>query len=69
MRDDEINEDLEDFASDDLTSALERLDAGFEDFVVPDEPSSPLSRKEIDDLVEQVIAEELARLNGAKSTR
>jgi hypothetical protein len=68
MRDDEINEDVEGFASNDLTTALERLDA-FEDLVAPDEPSSPLNRKEIDDLVEQVIGEELARLNGAKSTR
>jgi hypothetical protein len=61
------DEDAEGFPPDDPTSMLERLDAGIEDLGVPDEqpPSgAPLSRKEIDEVVEQVLAEELARLGG-----
>jgi hypothetical protein len=69
MRDDRSDEDLEGFPADDPTSTLERLDAGFEDLDVPDEPSpsgSPLSQRQIDDLVDQVLGEELARLPGTK---
>ena len=71
MREDGSDEDLEDLSPEDPASPLERLDAGFEDLGVPDEhPSpgagSPLSRREIDELVDQVLTEELARLGGPK---
>ena len=66
MRDDGIDEDLEDLPpSPAPASTPERLDAG-----VPDEPpppGSPLSRRQLDELVDKVVTEELARLNGAKS--
>ena len=65
MRDDEIDEDLEYFPPDDPTSALERLDAGLEDLDGGEKPSS-LSRRQIDDLVNQVISEELERLKTTK---
>jgi hypothetical protein len=70
MRNDEIDEAAEDLSSDDPTSLLERLDAGFDedlgaehDQPVSDPPRSP---REIDDFVDQVLTEELARLNGTK---
>jgi hypothetical protein len=47
---------------------LERLESA-EDFGAPDEapPSNPaLSRREVDDLVDQILDEELDRLNGRK---
>jgi len=67
MRDDGNDEDAEGFPPDDPTAMLERLDAGLEDLGAPDEqpPSgAPLSKREIDELVEQVLTEELARLSG-----
>jgi hypothetical protein len=71
MRKDGSGEHLEeDLPPDDPPSKLERLDAGFEDLGAPDEnppSSSPLSSREIDDLVDQVVTEELARLGGSKS--
>lgn len=67
MRDEETSEEPEDLPSNDPTSALERLDGGFEDFGVADDPSAPLSPGEIDELVDQAVAEELARLNGTRS--
>jgi len=70
MRDDGNDEDGEGFPADDPTAMLERLDAGIEDLGAPDEqpPSgAPLSRREIEDLVEQVLTEELARLSGKNS--
>jgi len=70
MRDDGNDEDGEGFLADDPTAMLERLDAGIEDLGAPDEqpPSgAPLSRREIEDLVEQVLTEELARLSGKNS--
>ena len=67
MRDEKTGEDPEDAPSSDPTSVLERLDADFEDLVIPDEPSAPLSRRDIDELVDQVIAEELARFIGTTS--
>ena len=63
MSDEESSERPEDFPSDDPTSALDRLDADVEDLVIPDESSKALSRREIDEFVEQVIGEELARLS------
>jgi len=70
MRDDGNDENGEGFPADDPTAMLERLDAGIEDLGAPDEqpPSgAPLSRREIEDLVEQVLTEELARLSGKNS--
>ena len=72
MREDGSDEDLEDLPPEDPASPLERLDPGFEDLGAPDEhPSpgsgSPLSRREIDELVDRVLAEELARLGSTKS--
>jgi hypothetical protein len=67
MRDEKTGEDPEDAPSSDPTSVLERLDADFEDLVNPDEPNPPLDRREIGELVDQAIAEELTRLDGARS--
>lgn len=64
MRDDEIDEDREYFPPDDPTAALERLDAGFED--VGDEQPSPLTRRQIEVLIDQVITDELERLEHRK---
>ncbi|HEV8582837.1 MAG TPA: hypothetical protein VGX68_27545 [Thermoanaerobaculia bacterium] len=66
MSDEESSEDPGDFPPNDPTSALDRLDADIEDLAIPDESSTPLSQREIDELLEQVIAEELARLNGTR---
>jgi hypothetical protein len=64
MRDDDI-EELE-IPPDDATSFLDRLDSDLDDLGAGDHPPTgpPLSRKEIDDLVEQVLDEEVARLKG-----
>lgn len=64
MRDEDI-EELE-IPPDDATSFLDRLDSDLDDLGAGDHPPTgpPLSRKEIDDLVEQVLDEEVARLNG-----
>ena len=69
MRDDRSDEDAEPSA-DDPASMLEGLDEGFENLDPLDEhpPSaSPLSRREIDELVNQVLNEALSRLDGEKS--
>jgi len=69
MRDHESDEDPEELSPDDPLAMLERLDAALEDHAVPDEPlpsPPPLSWREIDELIEQVLSEELGRLNGAK---
>jgi hypothetical protein len=64
MRDEDI-EELE-IPPDDATSFLDRLDSDLDDLGAGDHPPTgpPLSRKEIDELVEQVLDEEVARLNG-----
>jgi hypothetical protein len=64
MRDEDI-EELE-IPPDDATSFLDRLDSDLDDLGAGDHPPTgpPLSRKEIDDLVEQVLDEEVARLKG-----
>jgi hypothetical protein len=64
MRDEDI-EELE-IPPDDATSFLDRLDSDLDDLGTADHPPTgpPLSRKEIDDLVDQVLDEEVARLNG-----
>lgn len=68
MRDDEVDDTLEIPPDDPTTAMLERLESA-EDFGAPDEapPSNPaLSRREVDDLVDQILDEELDRLNGRK---
>jgi hypothetical protein len=67
MTDDEIDEDREHFPPDDPTSALEQLDAGFEDAGPGGEPPAPLDRLQIDELIDQVISEELERLEQRKA--
>ncbi len=64
MRDEDIEE--LDIPPDDATSFLDRLDSDLDDLGAGDHPPTgpALSRKEIDDLVEQVLDEEVARLNG-----
>jgi hypothetical protein len=64
MRDEDI-EELE-IPPDDATSFLDRLDSDLDDLGAGDHPPTgpPLSRKEIDDLVDQVLDEEVARLKG-----
>ena len=61
MRDDEI-EEIE--IPDDPTAFLERLDGDLDDLGPGDHPPSgpPLSRREIDDLVNRALDEETARL-------
>lgn len=64
MRDEDIDE-LE-IPPDDATSFLDRLDSDLDDLGAGDHPPTgpALSRKEIDDLVERVLDEEVERLNG-----
>ncbi|MFY9826896.1 MAG: hypothetical protein WAM82_36415 [Thermoanaerobaculia bacterium] len=64
MRDEDI-EELE-IPADDATSFLDRLDSELDDLGAGDHPPSgpALSREEIDDLVERVLDEEVARLHG-----
>lgn len=67
MRDDETEDDLVPPPEDPTTALLERLDE--EGLVAPDEalpPSPALSRREIDTLLDQVLDEELKRLNNRK---
>ena len=68
MRDDEI-EELE--IPDDPTAFLERLDADLDDVGPGDHPPTgpPLSRREIDDLVDSAIVEEMGRLKGSAKKR
>ncbi|HEY7213968.1 MAG TPA: hypothetical protein VIC28_05020 [Thermoanaerobaculia bacterium] len=69
MRDDRGDEDAEELPPDDPVAELERLDDGFEDPGPADEhpPSAPpLSRREIDELVNQTITEALSLLGGEK---
>jgi hypothetical protein len=68
MRDDEIDDTLELPPDDPTTAMLERLESD-EDFGAPDEAPPPrpaLGRREVDDLVDQILDEELNRLNGRK---
>jgi hypothetical protein len=64
MRDDEI-EELE-IPPEDPTEFLERLDADLDDLGPGDHPPSgpSLSRREIDDLVDRALDEEVARISG-----
>ncbi|HEY2290938.1 MAG TPA: hypothetical protein VGM86_09585 [Thermoanaerobaculia bacterium] len=68
MRDDEIEDQDREPADDPVTTMLDRLDSG-EDLGAPDEapPLSPArSRRELDRLVDQILDEELKRLNERK---
>jgi hypothetical protein len=64
MRDDEI-EELE-IPPEDPTEFLERLDADLDDLGPGDHPPSgpSMSRREIDDLVDRALDEEVARITG-----
>jgi len=64
MRDEDI-EELE-IPPDDASSFLDRLDSDLDDLGAGDHPPTgpPLSRREIDELVDRVLDEEVARLNG-----
>lgn len=67
MRNDELD-NLE-FPPDDATTAmLDKLDAD-EEFGAPDEPlpvAPPVSRREIDVLIDEVLDSELKKLNDSK---
>ncbi|HEY4596327.1 MAG TPA: hypothetical protein VIJ02_08000 [Thermoanaerobaculia bacterium] len=69
MRDDEIEEqDPEPSQDDPVTTMLDRLDSG-DDLGAPGEVPSPgpaRSRPELDRLVDQILDEELKRLNERK---
>jgi hypothetical protein len=67
MRNDEIEDAPEPPPEHPLTAMLERLDSP-EDFGAPDEapPSPTLNRRELDELVDRVLDEELKRLNVRK---
>ena len=69
MRDDEIDDPSpEPPPEDPVTAMLDRLDS-VEGFGAPDEepPSSPaLNRRELDHLVDQILDDELKRLNERK---
>ncbi len=64
MRDEDI-EELE-IPPDDASSFLDRLDSDLDDLGAGDHPLTgpPLSRREIDELVDRVLDEEVARLDG-----
>jgi hypothetical protein len=62
MRDEDI-EELE-IPPDDASSFLDRLDSDLDDLGAGDHPPTgpPLSRREIDELVDRVLDDEVARL-------
>ena len=69
MRDDEIEDHEPEPPPDDpVTTMLDRLDSG-DDLGAPDEVPAPgpaRSRRELDRLVDQILDEELKRLNERK---
>lgn len=68
MQDDEFDDLPEDLSVGDPDEFLDRLDSGFAELGVQEQPpAGPLSRQEIDDIVERAIAEELARLSAPAS--
>jgi hypothetical protein len=74
MRDDDLDDSPDDVQPDDPTSFLDRLDAeaDFEDVTAPDEQPlspAPLSRQEVDEVVDRVLTEELARLSGGAAKK
>jgi hypothetical protein len=66
---DEIEDAPEDLFPDDPDDFLDRLDSGYEELGLLNEApvTAPLSRREIDDVIERALAEELARLSGPKT--
>ncbi|MFL6193994.1 MAG: hypothetical protein ACJ75H_07475 [Thermoanaerobaculia bacterium] len=70
MRDEEI-EEFPDLPVDDATSVLDEIGAGEDSAVIPELPPTgpPLSRREIDDLVDRVLNDELKRLNDPTKKR
>jgi hypothetical protein len=69
MGDDRSDEDAEELLPEEPASTLEGLDEDFENLDPLDEhpPSAPpLSQREIDDVVNQVLNEALSRLGGTK---
>ena len=68
MADDEIDEPKPDLDDDPVSAMLDRLDS-VKDFGAPDEappPAQARSRRELDHLVEEILAEELKRLTERK---
>jgi len=69
MRDDEIEDQAPDPPQDDpVTAMLDRLDST-EDFGAPDEappPAPARRRRDLDELVAQILDDELERLNERK---
>lgn len=68
MRDDEIEDQDPEPPEDPVTAMLDRLDSA-EDLGAPDEapPRNPArSRRDLDDLVDRILDEELKRLNERK---
>lgn len=70
MRNDETEEE-QDLPQDDATSILDEIETGGFLGPAPELPPAgpPLSRREIDDLVDRVLTEELQRLNDPKKRR
>jgi hypothetical protein len=68
MRDDEIDGPSPEPAEDPVTAMLDRLDST-ENFGAPGEappPAPARSRRELDNLVDQILEDELKRLNERK---
>jgi hypothetical protein len=65
MRDDEIDDGPELPANDPVSAMLERLDST-EDFGAPEEsqpPAPALNRRDLDELVDQILDDELQRIS------
>jgi hypothetical protein len=68
MADDEIDEPKPELDDDPVSAMLDRLDS-VKDFGAPEEappPAPARSRRELDRLVDEILDEELKRLNGRK---
>jgi hypothetical protein len=68
MRDDEIEDQDPEPAEDPVTAMLDRLDST-EGFGAPDEAPAPnpsRSRRDLDNLVDRILEDELKRLNERK---
>jgi hypothetical protein len=69
MTDEEIDDQESEGPPDPVTAMLDRLDS-VEGFGAPDEappPAPARSRRELDDLVDQILDDELQRLNERKA--
>jgi hypothetical protein len=68
MRDDEIDDGTERSEDDPVTAMLDRLDSP-EDLGAPDEappPTPALDRRDLDELVDQILDDELERISERK---